>query len=213
MKTYNITNDFIPTLLSLMIKEKSKYIKVSSYDLAFLRTNLRLRSDVSFSLTSNKLRVKTGNRIRNPKDFDKFIDTYIESTLVLEPKFSPRVIAFDQPYAYSEYVEERITKLVEETLETQSNQSLTSQGGFQDIILETQSALSLINLLTQQGEPLTDQSQILLKFPIQDKTLSNPITTQNNSTLEGTFYSTEDLIPLLVKGFSSQSYNRVYKTA
>ena len=213
MRTYNITNDFIPTLLSLMIKEKSKYIKVSSYDLAFLRTNLRLRSDVSFSLTSNKLRVKTGNRIRNPKDFDKFIDTYIESTLVLEPKLSPRVIAFDQPYAYSEYVEERITKLVEETLETQSNQSLTSQGGFQDIILETQSALSLINLLTQQGEPLTDQSQILLKFPIQDKTLSNPITTQNNSTLEGTFYSTEDLIPLLVKGFSSQSYNRVYKTA
>lgn len=211
MKTYNITNDFIPTLLSLIIKEKSKYIKVSNYDLAFLRTNLRLRSDVSFSLETNKLRVKTGNRIRNPKDFDKFIDTYIESTLILDSRLSPRVVIFDQPYAYSEYVEEGLDRLVEKPLQTQSLEDLTTEGSYDFDILETESLKVFITLTTQDLKVLTLQNSKPLEFPTYDFNFSEILQTQSGQNIELKYYNRNLLSPLLVKGFEKQSYSRVYK--
>jgi len=211
MKTYNITNDFIPTLLSLMIKEKSKYIKVSNYDLAFLRTNLRLKSNVSFSLETNKLRVKTGNRIRNPKDFDKFIDTYIESTLIVDSRLRPRVVIFDQPYAYSEYVEEGLDRLVEKPLQTQSLEDLTTEGSYDFDLLETESLKIFITLTTQDLKVLTSQNLKPLEFPTYDFNLSEILQTQSGQNIELTYYNRNLLSPLLVKGFEKQSYSRVYK--
>ena len=211
MKTYNITNDFIPTLLSLMIKEKSKYIKVSNYDLAFLRTNLRLKSNVSFSLETNKLRVKTGNRIRNPKNFDKFIDTYIESTLIVDSRLRPRVVIFDQPYAYSEYVEEGLDRLVEKPLQTQSLEDLTTEGSYDFDLLETESLKIFITLTTQDLKVLTSQNLKPLEFPTYDFNLSEILQTQSGQNIELTYYNRNLLSPLLVKGFEKQSYSRVYK--
>jgi len=211
MKTYNITNDFIPTLLSLMIKEKSKYIKVSNYDLAFLRTNLRLKSNVSFSLETNKLRVKTGNRIRNPKDFDKFIDTYIESTLIVDSRLRPRVVIFDQPYAYSEYVEEGLDRLVEKPLQTQSLEDLTTEGSYDFDLLETESLKIFITLTTQDLKVLTSQNLKPLEFPTYDFNLSEILQTQSGQNIELKYYNRNLLSPLLVKGFEKQSYSRVYK--
>jgi hypothetical protein len=208
-KKYYISQDLIPTLVKLIIKDKPKNILLSSYDLTYLKHNLR-KTDISFDTNTNKLRVKTENKIRNPKDFDLFIDTYIESTLDNDAKLLVGNIIFKEFYTYSEYIEDALTKYVEEPINSQDNLDLLTQGFYEHIIIETQSVKVLESLKTQDNMNITTQQNKNITTFFYSSLFSENILTQNLLHLLGTIYTKtpQNIIGSANKTFS---YTRIYK--
>lgn len=209
IKNYYISQELIPNLIKLIIKDKPKNIIVSSYDLAYLRRNLRT-ADVSFDITTNKLRVKTGNKIRNPKDFDLFIDTYVESNLSYNPLLSSGNITFKDFYTYSEYVEEALTKYAQESINSQDGLDIETQGSYQETIIETQSVKVLKSLKAQDNINITTQQNKNITTSFYSSLFSENILTQNLLPLSGTIYTKT---PQKIIGSANKtfSYTRIYK--
>lgn len=208
-KKYYISQDLIPTLVKLIIKDKPKNILLSSYDLTYLKHNLR-KTNISFDINTNKIRVKTGNKIRNPKDFDIFIDTYIESTLVHDAKLSVGNIIFKEFYTYSEYIEEALTKYAEEPINSEDGLGIFTQGFYEDIIIETQSTKVLESLKTQDNANITTQKNQNITTSFYSNLFSENILTQSLLPLLGIIYNKtpQNIIGSANKTFS---YTRIYK--
>ena len=183
---YAIGNNFLGTLISLVIRYKPKSIHLNRHDLSRLKFTLLSSIDPQIRLdsTGTKIIVKTGNSIRNPKDFDLFIETYIESNLSLNNSVSLNTVLFQSNYAPGEYVEESINKYGDWELQSQDFLTIVTQGGFDETSIETQSPLLFGFIESQTGQPLRAR-----------------------------YVNTSESFrtPILAKGSIPQSYTRTYK--
>ena len=183
---YTISNNFVEELISLVIRYKPKSIHLNRSDLTKLKLSLfgSIHPQITLDSTLNKITVKTGNSIRNPKDFNLFIDTYIEAYLSLNNSLPFYTILFQSNYAPGEYVEEAISKYGDWELQSQDFLTITTQGGFDETSIETQSPLLFGFIESQTGQPLR------ARFVNTSESFRSPI---------------------LVKGSTPQSYTRTYK--
>ncbi len=119
-------NDFVPNLLKLIEKERYKTIEVSQFDILDIQININ-KYRINYNKDTQILKIKTGNKIRNPKNFNFFIDTFIETKLILNDNLNHGQIKIKEIHPYSSYIQESIKKLVEQPLESQQNIIITTQ--------------------------------------------------------------------------------------
>lgn len=118
--------DFIPTLLALISKNRYKIIELSFFDIKNININFN-KYPIQLDKDKNIIKIKTGNKIRNPKDFDLFVDTFIETQLISNKNLLPGEIIIKDTHPQNSYIQEKVRKLVEEPLESQSGQIITTQ--------------------------------------------------------------------------------------
>jgi len=118
--------DFIPTLLALISKNRYKIIELSFFDIKNININFN-KYPIQLDKDKNIIKIKTGNKIRNPKDFDLFVDTFIETQLLSNNNLLPGEIIIKDTHPRNSYIQEKVRKLVEEPLESQSGQIITTQ--------------------------------------------------------------------------------------
>lgn len=212
---YTISNNFLESLLSLVIKDKPKSVYLNNADLSRLKFTLigSFHPQITLDSTKTKLKVKTGNKIRNPKDFELFVEIYIESNLLANNSLPFNTVLFEGTYTQAEYIEEAIRSYAEAELQTQEFFSITTQGNYLETIIESQSGPTFIFLETQAKEKIQTQSYDYIEMPIYDSAFRSTITSQLGDTLTARYYdrTQTSLIPILAKGESVQSYIRTYK--
>jgi hypothetical protein len=209
---YAIGNNFLGNLISLVIRYKPKSIHLNRHDLSRLKFTLLSSIDPQIRLdsTGTKIIVKTGNSIRNPKDFDLFIETYIESTLSLNNSLPGGTVLFPTNYAPGEYVEEAIRNYAEGELQSQAFLTITTQGTYEEVTIESQSGPSFVSLKSQSNESIQTQSYQPIEMPTYTYEARVPISDSSGKSLTSSFYNRTNLMPILAKGAAITSYTRTY---
>ncbi len=209
---YAIGNNFLGNLISLVIRYKPKSIHLNRHDLSRLKFTLLSSIDPQIRLdsTGTKIIVKTGNSIRNPKDFDLFIETYIESNLSLNNSVSLNTVLFQSNYAPGEYVEESINKYGDWELQSQDFLTITTQGTYEEVTIESQSGPSFVSLKSQSNESIQTQSYQPIEMPTYTYEDRVPISDSSGKSLTGSLYDRTNLMPILAKGAAITSYTRTY---
>ena len=153
---YTISNNFVENLISLVVRHKPKRVSIGRFNFAELRRVSReeYHPQLSFNPNNNTIIVKAETQIRNTKDFALFVTTYVESALVTDGQVSPNTVIFHDNYTQGEYVEDVLKKYGEWELQTQNLLTITTQGGFDETSIETQSPLLFGFIESQTGQPL-----------------------------------------------------------
>jgi hypothetical protein len=208
---YIIKEEFVSNLLGFIMNKRVKILKVNRFNFLDLRDRSYTNNDMKFDLERNVITIKTNNKIRNPKDFTKFISVFIETALEIDSSLAPNTVSIKELHSYSGYIEQGNTKLSEEFLKTQSLINLTTQGDYDLDSLETESIKTFIVLTTQNLQVLKTQNLEPIIFPSYDYNSSSVLETQQNMPINIKFYNKNKQLPLLSKGFKLESYIRIYK--
>ena len=211
---YTISNNFVEELISLVIRYKPKSIHLNRNDLTKLKLSLfgSIHPQIIIDSTLNKITVKTGNSIRNPKDFNLFIDTYIEAYLSLNNSLPFYTILFQSNYAPGEYVEEAIRNYAEGELQSQAFLTITTQGTYEEVIIESQSGATFVSIKSQSQEVIQTQSYQPIEMPTYTIEARVPISDSSGRSITANFYDRTNLMPILAKGAGITSYTRTYTT-
>lgn len=109
-KIYCNPTTFVPTLLSLISNNRYKIVEVSEFNILDIRINFN-KYPMVLDKTRDVIKIKTGNKIRSPKKFEKFIDTFIETKLIKNSNLLPGEIIVKETHPYSSYIEETTKKV------------------------------------------------------------------------------------------------------
>lgn len=209
---YTIANNFVENLISLVIRYKPKRISISRYNFMEIGRVSRegYHPQLSFDSRSNKVIIKTETKIRNPNDFSLFITTYVESLLVLDGGLGANTVIFSNNYTQGEYVEEAIRNYAEGELQSQAFLTITTQGTYEEVTIESQSGPSFVSLKSQSNESIQTQSYQPIEMPTYTYEARVPISDSSGKSLTGSFYDRTNLMPILAKGAAITSYTRTY---
>jgi hypothetical protein len=209
---YTISNNFLENLLSLVIKDKPKSVYLNNADLSRLKFTLigSFHPQITLDSTKTKLKVKTGNKIRNPKDFELFVEIYIESNLLANNSLPLNTVLFEGTYTQAEYVEEAIRNYAEGELQSQAFLTITTQGTYEEVTIESQSGPSFVSLKSQSNESIQTQSYQPIEMPTYTYEARVPISDSSGKSLTSSFYNRTNLMPILAKGAAITSYTRTY---
>lgn len=165
---------------------------------------------LSFDSRSNKVIIKAQTQIRNPNDFSLFITTYVESLLVLDGGLGANTVIFSNNYTQGEYVEEAIRNYAEGELQSQAFLTITTQGTYEEVTIESQSGPSFVSLKSQSNESIQTQSYQPIEMPTYTYENRVPISDSSGKSLTGSLYDRTNLMPILAKGAATTSYTRTY---
>ena len=209
---YTIANNFVENLISLVIRYKPKRISISRYNFMEIGRVSRegYHPQLSFDSRSNKVIIKTETKIRNPNDFSLFITTYVESLLVLDGGLNANTVIFSNNYTQGEYVEEAIRNYAEGELQSQDFLTITTQGTYEEVTIESQSGPSFVSLKSQSNESIQTQSYQPIEMPTYTYEARVPISDSSGKSLTANFYDRTNLMPILAKGAAITSYTRTY---
>ena len=211
---YTISNNFLESLLSLVIKDKPKSVYLNNADLSRLKFTLigSFHPQITLDSTKTKLKVKTGNKIRNPKDFELFVEIYVESNLLANNSLPFNTVLFEGTYTQAEYIEEAIRNYAEGELQSQDFLTITTQGIYEEIIIESQSGLTFVSIKSQSQEVIQTQSYLPIEMPTYTIEARVPISDSLGRSITANFYDRTNLMPILAKGAAITSYTRTYTT-
>jgi hypothetical protein len=209
---YTIANNFVENLISLVIRYKPKKISISRYNFMEIGRVSRegYHPQLTFNPNNNKIIIKTETRIRNPNDFSLFITTYVESLLVIDAGLNANTVVFSNSYTQGEYIEEAIRNYAEGELQSQAFLTITTQGTYEEVTLESQSGLTFISLKSQSNESIQTQSYQPIEMPTYTYEARVPISDSSGKSLTANFYDRTNLMPILAKGAAVTSYTRTY---
>lgn len=210
---YTIPSNFIGNLVSLVIRHKPKTIGISRFNFLEIARISREVYDpqLSFNPNTNTLRVKAETKIRNPKDFSLFIVTYVECLLVVE-QLPANTVVFKNNYTQGEYIEEAIRNYAEGELQSQDFLTITTQGTYEEVIIESQSGLTFVSIKSQSQEVIQTQSYQPIEMPTYTIEARVPISDSLGRSITTNFYDRTNLMPILAKGAAITSYTRTYTT-
>jgi hypothetical protein len=165
---------------------------------------------LSFNPSNNKVNIKAQTQIRNPNNFSLFITTYVESLLVLDGGLGANTVIFSNSYTQGEYVEEAIRNYAEGELQSQGFLTITTQGTYEEVTIESQSGPSFVSLKSQSNESIQTQSYQPIEMPTYTYEARVPISDSSGKSLTGSLYDRTNLMPILAKGAAITSYTRTY---
>lgn len=199
-------------MISLVVRYKPKKISISRYNFMEISRVSRegYHPQLSFDSRSNKVIIKTETKIRNPNDFSLFITTYVESLLVLDGGLGANTVIFSNSYTQGEYVEEAIRNYAEGELQSQGFLTITTQGTYEEVTIESQSGPSFVSLKSQSNESIQTQSYQPIEMPTYTYEARVPISDSSGKSLTGSLYDRTNLMPILAKGAAITSYTRTY---
>lgn len=199
-------------MISLVVRYKPKKISISRYNFMEISRVSRegYHPQLSFDSRSNKVIIKAQTQIRNPNDFSLFITTYVESLLVLDGGLGANTVIFSNNYTQGEYVEEAIRNYAEGELQSQAFLTITTQGTYEEVTIESQSGPSFVSLKSQSNESIQTQSYQPIEMPTYTYEARVPISDSSGKSLTGSLYDRTNLMPILAKGAAITSYTRTY---
>ena len=165
---------------------------------------------LTFNPNNNKIIIKTETKIRNPNDFSLFITTYVESLLVLDGGLNANTVVFSNNYTQGEYIEEAIRNYAEGELQSQAFLTITTQGTYEEVTIESQTGSTFVSLKSQSNESIQTQSYQPIEMPTYTYEARVPISDSSGKSLTGSFYNRTNLMPILAKGAAITSYTRTY---
>jgi hypothetical protein len=165
---------------------------------------------LTFNPSNNKIIIKTETRIRNPNDFSLFITTYVESLLVVDAGLNANTVIFSNSYTQGEYIEEAIRNYAEGELQSQAFLTITTQGTFEEVTIESQTGSTFVSLKSQSNESIQTQSYQPIEMPTYTYEARVPISDSSGKSLTASFYDRTNLMPILAKGAAITSYTRTY---
>lgn len=130
---YPNSNDFVPNLLKLIEKDRYKIVELSQFNILDIQVNIN-KYRINYNKDTQVLKIKTGNKIRNPKNFNLFIDTFIETKFILNKDLSPGQFKVKEIHPYPSYIEESTRKLLLVSLISQQGELIVTQKPFMEPI-------------------------------------------------------------------------------
>ena len=210
---YTIANNFVENLISLVIRYKPKEVSISRFNYIELNRVSRegYHPQLSFNPHNNTIRIKTETKIRNPNDFSLFIVTYVECLLVVE-QLPANTVVFKNNYTQGEYIEEAISKYGDWELQSQDFLTITTQGTYEEVIIESQSGPTFVSIKSQSQEVIQTQSYQPIEMPTYTIEAKVAISDSWGRSITANFYDRTNLMPILAKGAGITSYTRTYTT-
>jgi hypothetical protein len=129
---------------------------------------------------------------------------------VLDGGLGANTVIFSNNYTQGEYVEEAIRNYAEGELQSQDFLTITTQGTYEEVTIESQSGPSFVSLKSQSNESIQTQSYQPIEMPTYTYEARVPISDSSGKSLTANFYNRTNLMPILAKGAAITSYTRTY---